>query len=142
MSLLASLFGKRQATVTVPPGHKVVAVHPAPKAYFGRTQSGVWIADLGAGCDFTGVVSRIAQISVAGQKASVIWILQPCVLESATAFDSLIGTLSTIVQQSRGMVGHCAVVPHGAGRHTPQMRRLREAGLDVHFSAEDGACFV
>ena len=142
MSFLASLFGKRKDTVTVPVGHKVVVVHPAPKAYFSRAESGVWIADLGAASEFTDVISRVAQVSVAGQKASVIWILQPCVLESAATFDALIGTLTTIVQQSRGIVGHCVVVPHATERHTSQMRRLRQSGVGVHYSAGDGACFV
>ena len=49
--------------VTVPPGHKVVVVHPTPKAYLGRGESGVWIADLGMGSDFADVVSRVAQMS-------------------------------------------------------------------------------
>jgi len=142
MSFLTSLFGKRKDTVTVPPGHKVVVVHPTPKAYFGRAESGVWIADLGAASDFTDVISRVAQMSVAGQPASVIWILQPCVLESAAVFSTLIGTLTTIVEQSCGIVDHCAVVPHASTQHASQMRRLRQAGVGVHYSAEDGACFV
>jgi hypothetical protein len=142
MSFLTSLFGKQKDTVTVPPGHKVVVVHPAPKAYLGCGESGVWIADLGAASDFADVVSRVAQMSVAGQQASIIWILQPCVLESAAAFDALISTLTAIVAQSRGIVGHCAVVPHATKQHASQMRRLRQSGVGVHYSAEDGACFV
>jgi len=142
MSFLTSLFGKQKNTVTVPPGHKVVVVHPIPKAYFARAESGVWIADLGAASDFADVVSRVAQLSAAAQQASVIWILQPCVLDSAAAFDSLISTLTALVQRSRGIVVHCAVVPHATEQHTSQMRRLRQTGVGVHYSAEDGACFV
>ena len=142
MSFFTSLFGKRKDTVIVPPGHKVVVVHPAPKAYLGRAESGVWIADLGATSDFSDVVSRVAQLSIAGEQFSVIWILQSCQLESSVTFDSLIGTLTTIVQQSRGIAGHCAVVPHATARHTSQMARLRQSGLGVHYSADNGACFV
>jgi len=95
---------------------------------------------LGIACELSEVISRVAQMSVAGQ-ASIIWILQPCVLESA-AFDALIGMLTAIVQQSRGIVGHCAVVPHATEQHASQMRRLKQPGVGVHYSAEDGACFV
>src|SRR6267142_2227666 len=132
---------KRKDMVTVPPGHKVVVVHPAPKAYFARAESGVWIADLGAASDFADVISRVAQLSAARQQASVIWILQPWVLESVAVFDSLTGTLTTMVQQSGGIVGHCAVVPHATEQHAPPMRRLRQSGVGVHYAAEDGACF-
>src|SRR3954470_1447170 len=142
MSFLTSLFGKQKNTVTVPPGHKVVVVHPTPKAYFARAESGVWIADLGATSDFADVVARVAQMSAAAQQASVIWIMQPCVLDSAAAFDSFISTLTALVQQSRGIVGHCVVVPHATEEHTSQMRRLRQTGVGVHYSSEDGACFV
>jgi hypothetical protein len=142
MSFLTSLFGRTKDTVTVPPGHKVVVVYPTEKAYFGRCESGVWVADLGIACDFVDVVSHFTQMSIAGQQASVIWILQPCLLESAAAFDSLIGALTIIAQQSCGIVGHCAVVPHATKLHAPQMKRLRLSGLGVHYSAEDGACFV
>jgi hypothetical protein len=141
MFLIMPLDDKTKDTVTVPPDHKVVVVHPAARSYFGRTESGVWIAELGAESDFTDVLSRVGQISMAGQKASIIWILQPCVLESSD-FNSLLNTLAAIVQQSRGVVGHCVVVPHATELHVAQMRRLRQSGAGVHYSAADGACFV
>jgi hypothetical protein len=142
MSFFKSLSGKRKDTVTVPPGHRVVVVLPAPTAYFGRAESGVWIADLGAASDFGDVLSHVAKLSAAGQHASVIWILQPWVFESAAAFDALLDALTSIVQQSRGIVGHCAVVPHATEQLAPQMRRLVQSGVRVHHSAGDGACFV
>jgi hypothetical protein len=68
MNLFNSLFGKKQNTVTVPPGHKVVVFHPVPNANFGRSESGVWVADLGSASEFFDVVARAEQILTSGRK--------------------------------------------------------------------------
>lgn len=142
MNFFASLFGKRKKMVTVPPGHRVVVIHPAPAANLGCCESGVWIAELGANCDFSAVVSSVAELASTGRQAYVIWIIQTSVLNSARNFDSLIGSLAEIVQSSRGIISHSAFVPRSTGRDTVQVRQLIRAGVHVYEWAEDGSCFV
>lgn len=139
---LPVLFGKRQKMVTVPPGHKVVIVRPAHNANLGRCESGVRIADLGAECEFGLVMSGVADLAVSGHPAYVIWIVQTCVLNSTTAFESFVGAFSDILGRSNGVMSHTVYVPFSTAEHSAQVRRLIQAGVRVFESTDDGSCFA
>jgi len=128
--------------VVVPPGHKVVVVEPQPVPQLWQCESGVWIAELGSGVGVEELISRVRQLATQARRTNVIWILQPIVLESSNVFDTVISSLASIVQASTGGTGHTIVVPYAADRHLPQLRRLKQVGITVHFSGPHGECFI
>jgi hypothetical protein len=138
----AILSGRYTRTFVVPPDHKVVVVHPHPQPNFWRCESGVWIAELGGGVGVDRIFSKVRQLTTQPQQTSVLWILQPIMLASPEVFDSVISRLAQIVSESRGVIGHLAVVPYASERHLPMMKRLKTIGLGVYHSGPDGECFI
>jgi hypothetical protein len=136
------LSGRYAEKVVLPPGHKVFIVEPAPVPHLGRCESGVWIAELGNGVGVEGIISRVRQLATEAQRTSVIWIVQPMVFESSSVFDAVVSALASIVRESTDGSGHVVVVPHAEDRHLPQLRRLKQAGVAVHYSGPHGECFV
>ncbi len=136
------LSGCYTETVVVPPGHKVVVVTPQPVPQLGRCESGVWIAELGNGLGVEGIISKVRQLATQAERTSVIWIVQPMVLESSSVFDTVLSALASIVRESTDGTRQVVVVPYAADRHLPQLRRLKEVGVAVHDSGPHGECFV
>jgi len=129
-------------TVVVPPGHKVVVVHTQAIACLGQVESGVWVADLGSGAGLDDIVSGVRQLQDREQKARILWIIQPIVMEAPAIFDTVVSALDSVVRESRGILGHSVVMAHATDRHVPLMRRLRDIGLAVYHSGPHGECFV
>lgn len=128
--------------VTVPPGHKVVVVHPVLSPSIGRGESGVVIVDLGAGSDFEPVASAAGRFVVAAQQAAMIWILQEALLARVADWNQVVARLEQVVCQPGSGVAHCVVLGHEAARRLDLIQRLKDLGMDVHGSDDDGACFV
>jgi hypothetical protein len=136
------LSGRYVEAVAVPPGHKVLIVKPSPVPHLGRYESGVWIAELGNGVGIEGILSRVRQLATEADQTSVIWIVQPMVLESSSVFDAVVSALASIVRESTDGSRHVVVVPYAEDRHLPQLRRLEQADVAVHYSGPHGECFV
>jgi hypothetical protein len=75
-------------------------------------------------------------------KQSVIWIFQTEFLEALRDVDGFLARIRAVVATSRDKVGHCAVFAKEAAQRTDIMASLKQIGLDVHYRAPDGACFV
>jgi hypothetical protein len=129
-------------TVTVPPGHKVNVIHPAPEPYFGRMDSGIWIAGLGDGTQAMRVIGKAAKLVVDAVPAYVVWICLPSMLDSPSVFDPFLAAFASLVGATRGTVDHCVVVANANERQHPQIQRIHELGVGVHHSAPDGSCFL
>ena len=136
------LSGRFSGSVVVPPGHKVVVIEPRPIPYFAQCESGVWIAELGSGIAIDEIMARVRKVSEQTQRATIIWILQPIVLDSPSVFDAVIVALQSILLESRDTIAHSAVVPYVNEKHSPMMRRLKDIGLGVHYAGPHGECFI
>lgn len=129
--------------VTVPAEHKTIVVKPALRPHFARLESGVGIADMGAGSDFEAVLHEAASAVAAEPPNTIIWILHEALLVRMDADgEPLLRRLEPIVRQTKSPGGHCAVLVQKAAERHGLVRRLKELGMGVHGSAEDGACFV
>ena len=138
------LSGRYSKSVVVPPGHRVVVIEPIPTPYFAQCESGVWIAELGNGEALHAIIAKVRKAleEEDAQRMAIIWILQPIVLERPGGFDAVVDALHSILSRSRNVISHSAVVPYATERHLPMMRRLKEIGMDVHYSGPHGECFI
>ncbi len=136
------LSGKFSETVVVPPGHKVVVIEPRPNPYFSQRESGVWIAELGSGKNIDEIVTRVRKLSEQAQRATVVWIVQPILLESPTVFEAVLAAFRPLLSDARKVIAHSAVVPYAGDRHAAMMRRLKDIGMSVYYGGPHGECFV
>jgi hypothetical protein len=128
--------------VTVPPGHKVVVIHPVAAPSLGQMESGLVIANLGAGDDFEPVLSAAERVAATGHQLSMIWILQEALLTQVTDWDQFVGRLESVVRKPGNRIGHCVVLVLEAAQRHALVQRLKGVGMGVHGSADDGACVV
>ncbi|OGU01250.1 MAG: hypothetical protein A2X82_08980 [Geobacteraceae bacterium GWC2_55_20] len=142
MKILDRIFSKKPDTVVVPPDHKIVVVHPAKTPYFGRGASGMWIADFGDGTEDLDLFDTIRQIVQSGDKANVILIFQPSFIDHASNAESILSNIQELKLIDCGILSKIAVIPFATAQHLPFVAKLREFGIEVHHSADDGACFV
>ncbi len=129
-------------SVTVPPGHKVVVVHATENAALARCESGIWIAQMGTGVDHRSVLDELKKLAKDDQQQNVIWIMPPEFLDTLADQASFMSEVASIVKSSQGKIGHTAVLPRASAKHKSVMAQLRDFGIGVHYSADDGACFV
>jgi hypothetical protein len=142
MSFLSKLFDTTQNYVKVPPGHKVVMIYPVEHHYIHKYESGFYVADIGRSGDYEGVFTALRALAASGGKANVIWIIQGNFLDALEDRDAFLREMKSLVDQSKGRMGHCAVFAYAKVNHEPIMKQVKELGVGVHYSAEDGACFV
>jgi hypothetical protein len=128
--------------VTVPPGHKVVVVHPATFPGVARTESGCVIAQLAADVSSDVAFDSVEQLAASGQQAAVIWILQDALLSRLDDQNELIARLRSVVNWPGSQVQHVAVLVCEAANRRGLADELKALGIGVHSSAADGACFV
>lgn len=124
-------------SVAVPPSHKVVVFRATPESYLFRSDSGFWIVQLGDQGDHTGVFEQLKDLLAQKQQENLIWIVQPDNLVA-----DLLARISSIVRPSVDCASHIAVLPGVLPDHSDVVKQLRELGMNVHDSADDGACFV
>ncbi|HEV2668400.1 MAG TPA: hypothetical protein VG324_26015 [Blastocatellia bacterium] len=128
--------------VQVPPGHKVVVIHPSPKAQIGLTESKLVILDFGTSGDWQTMLADIEAGLSSGTFPSTVTILQLPMIERLDAA----GELSAFIArwQSARQSGWNAVwvLPNEASTRNDVVDLLKNAGFGAHGSAEDGACFV
>ncbi len=128
--------------ITVPPGHKIVVFHASESAAIGRAESGVWVAQMGKRELNQRVLDSIKKLASQLDKAVVIWIVAPEFIESLTDQKAFQSEFADIVDASKGRVAHSVVFPHALLEHEVFIQRVRELGIAVYASADDGACFV
>lgn len=128
--------------VRVPPGHKVVVIHPSPSAQIGLTESKLVILDFGTSGDWREMLSKVDEGLSHGPFPASVAILQTAFLASLDAA----GELSAFVAswQSARERGWNAVwaLPGEASARVEVVELLKKAGFGVHGSADDGACLV
>lgn len=76
---------KRRDSVMVPEGHEVVLLKPSSSPSFGRTKSGIWIADFGPQGHIEPGFKFVENVIRDDPKSSVIWILQKELLDYWTS---------------------------------------------------------
>ena len=128
--------------LVVPEGHRVNVFGPSPDPFLARTDSGVWMLELGDGRNFTEALDSLEHFVSTTTQQSVIWIVQAELLEQLTDPGGFVKRVSSVMDRSRGTTRHCAVFVTRASERTDVMRAFKELGLGVHYSAPDGACFV
>lgn len=130
-----------QDLVTVPPGHKVVVYHASEGASIGRAESGFWIVQ----CGKNGQDQRVFEAArrLVGQlgQAAFIWIVPAEFLSSLPHERTFLTSLSGVMNLSRNQLAHTVVVPDACPKHESVMQQIA-CLAGVHYSAEDGACFV
>ena len=129
-------------TVRVPPGHKVVVVHPTHELSFGQSQSGVWILNLGQGPDLARGLDLLERFTAQTTQASVIWILTGALLESIPDYGRFLRRVADVCEASFGRIAHIAVFPDDVPSRATTMRAFRRIGMGVHYGGPDRACFV
>jgi pentatricopeptide repeat protein len=139
---LARALGVDEADgeVVIPAGHQVNVVHPGA-ARAGFLPSGWLVVDFGPDGDWRQLTVDV-YTQLQKQNVPLVVILQ------AGAIDALArsGETDRFLDLWRQMVqAGCSsvwVLPREAANHAGIVRTLREAGIGVHGSAPDGACFV
>jgi len=126
----------------VPEGHKVVVIGPSPKPSLARAESGTWILNFGDGKDLGRALDALEEFVGRANRQSVIWIVQAEFLAAIRDVEGFFARVRTIVANSKGKVGHCAVFAREAAQRIDVMAALKQIGVGVHYSAPDGACFV
>ena len=128
--------------VRVPPGHKVVVIHPRTQPLLIPLESNFLILDFGVASDWRILVSvfneRLGRIGV----LPTVAILQSAMLDQLRAA----GELRDFVAAWQGIRerGWQAVwvLPREAAGQTDAVELLKSVGFGVHGSDEDGACVI
>lgn len=128
--------------VRVPPGHKVVVIHPSPLPQMGVAESKLVVLDFGASGDWRTMLAKVEAGLLGGAFPTTITILQWAMIDRLVTA----GELSAFVAgwQSAKQKGWNAVwiLPNKASECDVVVDLLTNAGFGVHGSTEDGACFV
>ncbi|HEX8284138.1 MAG TPA: hypothetical protein VF588_12320 [Pyrinomonadaceae bacterium] len=128
--------------VTVPPGHKVVIIHPSTQPQVIPLESNFLVLDFGLASDWQTLVSDFDERLSLTEVRPVVAILQGAMLDRLRAA----GDLRDFAAAWHGLRerGWQAVwvLPLEAAGQTDAVELLKAAGFGVHGSAEDGACFV
>lgn len=134
-----------EETVTVPPGHKVVVVHPVKVQNFGLTKSGWYILDYGIDDEWKLANKTAMERLKTKGSINVIAILQSEFIENrmkAGDLSALIGELVAIRDGNPQSFSATFVLPMTASTQQGLVDSLKARGFQVHGSAPDGACFV
>jgi hypothetical protein len=132
----------------VPPGHEVKIVYPGSQAYFGKMQSGAWIADFGSGRKYEQLFEATERALRQDPTLNIIWIIQANALEGWTSEAATLAAWLQhfhLVRRTRGAdveTGDVAVVPRSGANARAVMLLLRSLGVGVHLPGPDGAAYV
>jgi hypothetical protein len=136
-------------SVTVPPGHKIVVVHPSPQAAFSQTESGVWIADFGSDREYERVFSIVQRRLQEAPDSSIIWVIQESVVSAVVPATPILSAwLHRFhqVKSARGVhaeQGDIAVISPSSTNAQVLMLLLASLGVGIHQPApQDGSVFV
>ena len=139
---LARALGVDDATdeVVIPAGHQVNVVHPGA-ARAGFMPSGWLVVDFGPDGDWrqltVDVYTQLQQRNV-----PLVVILQAGAIDALAQRGETDRFLDLWRQMADAGCSSVWVLPLEAGSRHDLARRLRDAGMGVHGSAPDGACFV
>ena len=126
--------------VVIPAGHQVNVVHPG-EARAGFMPSGWLVVDFGRDGDWrqltVDVYTQLQQKNV-----PLVVILQGGSIDALARSGETGRFLDLWGQMVSAGCSSVWVLPLEAGANQDMVRRLREAGIGVHGSAPDGACFV
>ena len=130
------------AFVTVPPGHKIVTIHPSTQPQMWQLESNFLVLDFGLDSDWRGFVSafdeRVGRVEV----QPTVAILQGAMLDRLQASGEIQDFVSEWQRlRERGWQA-VWVLPREAAERMDAVELLKSAGFGVHGSAEDGACFI
>jgi hypothetical protein len=132
---------KDQKTVVVPPGHKVVAVHPADREQCGFLESGWLLLDFGPGRPWFDL-SCTAYSSAKSRPTNVLFVLQRGMIEWLRSHAQVEKFFKLWRSLREDGISGVWVLPLAASAEHDVIAAIRSIGYGVHASAPDGACFV
>lgn len=128
--------------VTVPPGHKVVVIHPSTQSQVIHLESNFLVLDFGVDGDWLTLVSDFEEKLGCVEVPPTVAILQSAMLSRLRASGDLRDFVSEWqLLRERGWQA-VWVLPQEAAGQVDVVELLKAAGFGVHGSAEDGACFI
>jgi hypothetical protein len=139
----SEFFSQIPQPAVVPPGHKIVVIHPIETAYMTTLDSGARIVDFGSCCKLQDFFAEIEKFCEHPEKLSIIWIVQSNFIEYLQATGNITIFLKKLEQilnsnpQSRNIV-----LPDEAINLVSFRNSLIKIGAYIFSSADDGACFV
>jgi len=139
----SEFFPKEPEMVTVPPGHKVVAIHPVQRANFWVLESGIHIVDFGHYCNIDEFFATIGKLGESSSNPNIIWIIQNEFIEYLQSIESSSSFLMKISQiLSLNPHAKNIVLPKNAIFQASFRESLIQLGGYVFSSADDNTCFV
>ena len=127
--------------VRVPPGHKVVVIHPVADPQITQLESS-FVVDFGLNANWRSVVGTLEDALSLGEIPSTVAILQRAMLDNLQALAEVGEFIEAFTRlRARGWMA-VWVFPNEAADRTEVVVQLQAAGFGVHGSAPDGACFV
>jgi len=128
--------------VRVPPGHKVVVIHPVADPQIGQLESNFLVVDFGLNGNWRNVVGTLENAMSRGESPPAVAILQRAMLDNLQALAEVDDFIEAFARlRARGWTA-VWVLPNEAADRTKVVIQLQAAGFGVHGSAPDGACFV
>lgn len=128
--------------VTVPPGHKIVVIHPSTKPQVNHLESNFLVLDFGLDGDWLTLISGFDERLDRTEVPPTVAILQGAMLDRLQASGELRDFVSEWQRlRERGWQA-VWVLPREAAGQVDAVELLLMAGFGVHGSAEDGACFI
>jgi hypothetical protein len=128
--------------VTIPPGHKVVVIHPSTQSQVIHLESNFLVLDFGVDGDWLTFVSDFEEKLGRIEVPPTVAILQSAMLGRLRASGDLRDFVSEWQRlRERGWQA-VWVLPREASGQVDVVELLNAAGFGVHASAEDGACFM
>ena len=130
-------------SVEVPPGHRVVIIHPLPDPFFTPTESGPIMLNFGSVENVPSVLTKITDWAGATkEQQSVLWLMPANILPAFDDAPAVLAQITNLVAAAPH-VSHLAVFP---GSSSPLLERVMESfrsvGISTQRGAPDGSCYV
>ena len=126
----------------VPPGHRVVVIHPSPDPFFVASESGPIMLNFGSVEHVPSALTKIAEwTSKIKEQQSVLWLMPANILPAFDNAPALLAQIRDLVAAAPH-ISHLAVFPDSSPLLESVMESFRSVGVNTQRGAPDGACYI
>lgn len=128
--------------VVVPPGHRVVVIHPSQDPFFAPSESGPMMLNFGSVEHVPSGLTKVAEwAGSTKEQQSVLWLMPANILPAFDNAPVLLAQIAKLVTAAPH-VSHLAVFPGSSPLLDRVMESFRSIGVNTQRGAPDGACYV
>lgn len=125
----------------VPPGHRVVIVHPSPHPFFVSSESGPMMLNFGSVENVPYALTKIAEwVGSAKERLSIVWLMPANILPAFDDAPALLAQIENLVATAPH-ISHLAIFPGSSPLQDRVMESFRSVGVSTQRGAPDGACY-